>query len=135
MRQGTQQPSIMLRGYKMQKALNPVQHVHYNKGYWFKSSYKSATYILIKMGPQSKVNRKITHRFKQYFFLLLLLILGKTHQELCNEVKNLHSTDDRETSQQSKCSSNSWQSVHKLCWSILGDLIVARSVKIKWNAL
>ena len=47
-----------------------------------------------------------------------------------NEIDNFHSTDDGEPSEESHGPSNSWQHVHKLCCSILGDSIECGSAKI-----
>ena len=63
----------------------------------------------------------------------LSLSIHKTHQKFCHKEADLHSTDKREASQQSKGSSNSRQLIGKSRSNILGDLIKCRSVNIDTN--
>ena len=76
---------------------------------------------------QIKINNDISSLF--------LSLLWQANEKLCQKEKNLHSTDERESCQQSKCSSNSWQDICKGKRNIFGDLIIARSIKSDWDEL
>ena len=63
-------------------------------------------------------------------FIVNESILHNWKDDLDSKVDNLHSTDDGEPSEESHGASNSWQHVHKLGCSVLGDSVKCGDIKI-----
>ena len=81
------------------------------------------------------VNMKVEmwNIFSNLYVLYLFFvksILEYLEDDLDSKVDNLNSTDDGEPSEESHGSSNSWQHIHKLGCSILGDFVKSGGIKV-----
>ena len=72
---------------------------------------------------------------KHFVFFLYLIVFTNVFYYHYSKIDDFNSTDDGESCQKSHGASNCWQLVHKFCWSILGDSVKCRGIKVDPNKL